>query len=58
MNEEWLFGEVNDKKGNFPASFVDRVPTDLPKQKVSSDDVKTDHKSSNPTDQVTGCCIF
>ncbi|XP_071495159.1 uncharacterized protein [Diadema antillarum] len=30
VGSEWLEGEVNGKKGRFPASFVDRVPTGLP----------------------------
>ncbi|XP_011494417.1 PREDICTED: uncharacterized protein B0303.7 [Ceratosolen solmsi marchali] len=31
ISDDWLYGEYNGKKGQFPANFVDKVPSDLPK---------------------------
>ncbi|XP_034933985.1 uncharacterized protein B0303.7 isoform X2 [Chelonus insularis] len=30
ISDEWLYGEYDGKKGQFPANYVDRVPRDLP----------------------------
>ncbi|XP_033210810.1 uncharacterized protein B0303.7-like isoform X2 [Belonocnema kinseyi] len=30
ISNEWLYGECDGKRGQFPANFVDRVPSDLP----------------------------
>lgn len=30
INNDWLYGECNGKRGQFPATFVDNVPSDLP----------------------------
>ncbi|KAH8336577.1 hypothetical protein KR074_009359 [Drosophila pseudoananassae] len=30
INDEWLFGEVDGRQGQFPANFLDQVPEDLP----------------------------
>ncbi|XP_058806344.1 uncharacterized protein B0303.7 isoform X2 [Phymastichus coffea] len=30
ISDEWLYGEWNGKQGQFPANFVDKVPSDLP----------------------------
>ena len=35
VNDEWLYGELNGKEGQFPATFVDRFPPNLP-QKTSA----------------------
>lgn len=29
VSDEWLHGECNGKRGDFPANFVDRIPLDL-----------------------------
>lgn len=29
VSDEWLYGECNGRKGEFPANFVDRIPVDL-----------------------------
>nr|CAD7205111.1 unnamed protein product [Timema douglasi] len=34
VNGDWLYGEYNGKKGQFPASFVDHVPENLPLHKL------------------------
>ncbi len=31
VSDDWLFGELDDRRGNFPSSFVDRVPPNLPR---------------------------
>lgn len=30
INNDWLYGECNGKRGQFPATFVDNVPSNLP----------------------------
>lgn len=30
LNEDWLYGEVAGSVGQFPATFVEPVPLDLP----------------------------
>ncbi|KAH8350137.1 hypothetical protein KR067_002697 [Drosophila pandora] len=30
INDEWLFGEVDGRQGQFPANFLDQVPDNLP----------------------------
>ncbi|XP_017104955.2 uncharacterized protein l(3)05822 [Drosophila bipectinata] len=30
INDEWLFGEVDGRQGQFPANFLDQVPENLP----------------------------
>ncbi|KAK6641003.1 hypothetical protein RUM44_012702 [Polyplax serrata] len=30
IDQDWLYGECNGKCGQFPANFVDRIPTGLP----------------------------
>ncbi|KAH8383688.1 hypothetical protein KR009_010042 [Drosophila setifemur] len=30
INEEWIYGEVDGRQGQFPANFLDRVPDNLP----------------------------
>jgi len=32
INGDWLYGESNGKVGQFPASFVDRIPSNLPQR--------------------------
>jgi hypothetical protein len=32
INSDWLYGESNGKVGQFPASFVDRIPSNLPQR--------------------------
>ncbi|KAL7300264.1 hypothetical protein TKK_0006900 [Trichogramma kaykai] len=29
ISDEWLYGECNGEKGQFPANFVDRIPSDF-----------------------------
>ncbi|XP_055387664.1 SH3 domain-containing protein 19 [Condylostylus longicornis] len=29
INEDWLFGEINNKQGQFPANFVEKIPDNL-----------------------------
>ena len=29
VSEDWLFGEIDSRKGQFPVQFVDHVPSDL-----------------------------
>lgn len=29
ISDEWVFGESNGASGQFPANYVDRVPTDI-----------------------------
>ncbi|KAH8374529.1 hypothetical protein KR200_000669 [Drosophila serrata] len=30
INEDWLYGEVAGRQGQFPANFIDQVPSNLP----------------------------
>jgi len=30
INEDWLYGEVAGRQGQFPANFLDQVPANLP----------------------------
>ncbi|KAJ9594444.1 hypothetical protein L9F63_014129, partial [Diploptera punctata] len=30
INDDWLYGECSGKKGQFPAGFVDHIPSNLP----------------------------
>lgn len=30
MNDEWLYGELGMNQGQFPANYVDNVPSGLP----------------------------
>lgn len=30
INNDWLYGEYNGKRGQFPSSFVDTIPSNLP----------------------------
>lgn len=30
INEDWLFGEVNARQGQFPANFLEYVPSNIP----------------------------
>ncbi|EDV98637.1 actin cytoskeleton-regulatory complex protein pan1 [Drosophila grimshawi] len=30
INEDWLFGEVDGRQGQFPANFLEHIPFDLP----------------------------
>lgn len=30
VNDDWLYGESNGKYGQFPALFVDHIPSNLP----------------------------
>lgn len=30
INEDWLYGEVNGRQGQFPANFLEYVPDNLP----------------------------
>ncbi|OXU30074.1 hypothetical protein TSAR_017063 [Trichomalopsis sarcophagae] len=30
ISDDWLYGEHDGRKGQFPANFVDKIPTDLP----------------------------
>lgn len=30
INKDWLYGECNGKRGQFPSTFVDNVPSSLP----------------------------
>lgn len=31
INEDWLFGKINNRHGQFPSNFIEYVPPDLPK---------------------------
>lgn len=35
INDEWLFGEIDGKCGQFPANFVEHIPKNLPRTKTS-----------------------
>lgn len=30
INDDWLYGEVNGRQGQFPANFLEFVPENLP----------------------------
>ncbi|PSN37997.1 hypothetical protein C0J52_13518 [Blattella germanica] len=32
INDDWLFGECDGRRGQFPSSFVDRIPSNLPQR--------------------------
>ncbi|XP_066999342.2 uncharacterized protein [Anabrus simplex] len=34
INADWLYGEYRGKSGQFPSSFVDHIPADLPQRKT------------------------
>jgi hypothetical protein len=44
VNNDWLFGQLYDSKGSFPAAYVDRIPDDLPKHKSEEMDNKTNEE--------------
>lgn len=29
ISEDWLYGEYNDRKGQFPANYVNRLPHNI-----------------------------
>lgn len=29
ISDEWLFGQIDGREGQFPANFIDRIPEDL-----------------------------
>jgi len=33
INDDWLYGESGGKCGQFPASFVDHIPSNLPQHR-------------------------
>lgn len=46
MDADWVVGELRGKKGMFPASFVNKVPENLPKDSGGeSSKVKTESPS-------------
>ena len=55
MDADWVVGELRGKKGMFPASFVDKVPENLPQESSggsSSSKEKTESLSkSQPSSQ-------
>ena len=45
VNEEWLYGEIGVRKGQFPVQFVDHVPHGLSPLTSHNIDDKEDHLS-------------
>lgn len=37
VNDEWVEGQMAGKTGMFPASFVDHLPSDLPKKAATTE---------------------
>lgn len=53
VNEEWLYGEIGDRKGQFPIQFIDHVPQGLPPLHDSSEAKKDNSVVTRHEDLLT-----
>lgn len=54
VNDEWLYGQANSHSGQFPQSFIDEVPANLPP--FTTSDPHTDSETSRPEEPELGTC--
>ena len=47
VDADWVVGELRGKKGMFPASFVDKVPDNLPQDSGGDSKEKTESPSKS-----------
>ncbi|KAL4229839.1 hypothetical protein ACF0H5_010231 [Mactra antiquata] len=48
VNEEWLYGEIGDRKGQFPIQFIDHIPHGLPPLHKTTNVMEDNSVETNP----------